>query len=117
MISHYALALSDAKTMAAAARAEAERNGWTMVIAIVDKLIKQRKDSVEMFRQGNRPELADKEEAEIKLIEAYLPAAPSGDEVNAAIEAAIAETGRGRGTGTDGSIFILKKSQKSQKSM
>ncbi len=36
MISHYALALSDAKTMAAAARAEAERNGWTMVIAIVD---------------------------------------------------------------------------------
>ena len=46
-----------------------------------------------MFRKGNRPELAEKEEAELKMIEGYLPAAPSPEEVEAAIQAALAETG------------------------
>lgn len=46
-----------------------------------------------MFRKGGRPEQADKEEAELKMIEAYLPAAPSDEEVDAAITAAMAETG------------------------
>jgi uncharacterized protein YqeY len=46
-----------------------------------------------MFRKGNRPELAEKEEKELKLIESYLPAAPTDAEVQAAIDAAIAETG------------------------
>jgi uncharacterized protein YqeY len=60
---------------------------------VLNTLVKQRRDSIEMFRKGNRPELADKEEAELKLIESYLPSAPSEEEVNAAVEAAIAETG------------------------
>jgi uncharacterized protein YqeY len=46
-----------------------------------------------MFRKGNRPELADKEEAELKLIESYMPAAPSDFEIEAAIDAALSETG------------------------
>jgi hypothetical protein len=60
---------------------------------LLNTLIKQRRDSIEMFRKGNRPELAEKEEAELKLIEGYLPAAPSPEEVEAAIQAALAETG------------------------
>jgi len=60
---------------------------------ILNTLIKQRRDSIEMFRKGNRPELAEKEEAELKLIETYLPAAPAEEEVEAAIQAALAETG------------------------
>ena len=60
---------------------------------VLNTLIKQRRDSIEMFRKGNRPELAEKEEAELKLIESYLPAAPSDTEVDAAIQSAIQETG------------------------
>ncbi len=60
---------------------------------LLNTLVKQRRDSIEMFRKGNRPELAEKEEAELRLIESYLPSAPSEEEVNAALEAAIAETG------------------------
>lgn len=60
---------------------------------VLNTLIKQRKDSVEMFRQGNRPELADKEEAEIKLIESYLPAGASDQDIDDAIAAALSETG------------------------
>jgi uncharacterized protein YqeY len=60
---------------------------------VLNTLVKQRRDSIEMFRKGNRPELAGKEEAELKLIESYLPSAPSEEEVNAAVEAAIMETG------------------------
>jgi len=60
---------------------------------LLNTLIKQRRDSIDMFRKGNRPELAEKEEAELKLIETYLPAAPAEEEVEAAIQAALAETG------------------------
>jgi uncharacterized protein YqeY len=60
---------------------------------VLKTIIKQRGDSIEMFRKGNRPELAEKEAAELKLVEAYLPAAPSPEEVEAAIQAALAETG------------------------
>ena len=60
---------------------------------VLNTLIKQRKDSVEMFRQGNRPELADKEEAEIKLIESYLPAGASEQDIDDAIADAMSETG------------------------
>lgn len=62
-------------------------------IQILNTLIKQRRESADMFRKGDRPELADKEEAELKLIESYMPAAPSDFEIEAAIDAAIAETG------------------------
>lgn len=60
---------------------------------VLNSLIKQRRDSIEMFRKGNRPELAEKEEGELKLIESYLPPAPSEEEVESAIQAALAETG------------------------
>ena len=60
---------------------------------IMNQLLKQRRESAEMFRKGGRPELADKEEAEIKILEGYMPASASEDEIEAAIAAAIAETG------------------------
>ncbi len=60
---------------------------------VLNTLVKQRRDSIEMFRKGNRPELAEKEEKELELIESYLPATPTDDEMQAAIEAAMAETG------------------------
>jgi uncharacterized protein len=60
---------------------------------ILGTLIKQRREAAEMFRKGDRAELADKEEAELKLIESYMPAAPSEQEIAAAIAAAMVETG------------------------
>jgi len=60
---------------------------------ILNTLIKQRHESAEQFRRGNRPELAEKEEQEILVIEAYLPAAPSEEEMEKAIAEALAETG------------------------
>lgn len=60
---------------------------------VLNTLVKQRRDSIEMFRKGNRPELAEKEETELKLIESYLPAAPTEEEVDAAIRSAMEETG------------------------
>ena len=60
---------------------------------VLGTLIKQRKDSAEQFRKGNRPELADREEKEIAIIETYLPSAPTDEDMDQAIAAAIAETG------------------------
>ena len=62
-------------------------------LQILSTLIKQRREAAEMFRKGNRPELAEKEEAELKLVESYMPAAPGEEEIDAAIAAAMAETG------------------------
>ena len=60
---------------------------------VLQTLIKQRKDSVEQFQKGGRQEMADKEAAEIVLIEAYLPKAAGEEEVAAGVRAAIAEMG------------------------
>ena len=62
-------------------------------MAVLRTLVKQRHDSVEAYRKGGRDDLADKEAAEIKIVESYLPAAASDEEINAAVESAIAETG------------------------
>lgn len=62
-------------------------------LQVLNMLIKQRRESADMFRKGGRPELADKEEAELKLIESYMPSAPSEEEIDAAIAAAMTETG------------------------
>jgi uncharacterized protein YqeY len=62
-------------------------------LQVLNTVVKQRRDSIEMFRNGGREELAAKEESELRVIEAYLPAAPSAEEIEAAIAAAIAETG------------------------
>ena len=64
-----------------------------LVTEVMQKMIKQRRESVEMYRQGNREELAAKEEAEIAVIERFLPAQMSEDEAKAAISAIIAEVG------------------------
>ncbi|MBM3726763.1 MAG: GatB/YqeY domain-containing protein [Acidobacteria bacterium] len=61
--------------------------------AVLKTMVKQRRDSIEMFRKGGREELADKEAAELALIEAYMPQPPSAEEVAAAIDSALAETG------------------------
>ena len=63
------------------------------VLAVLNTLVKQRKDSIEQFRKGGREELAQKEEAEIKVIEEYLPAAASEEDIQQAVAAAIQETG------------------------
>jgi uncharacterized protein YqeY len=60
---------------------------------VLATLIKQRKDSIEQFQKGGRQELADKEAAEIKLIEGYLPKAMGEDEIAAVVKATIAEMG------------------------
>ena len=62
-------------------------------VAVLRTLVKQRQESVEAFRQGRRLDLAEKEEAEIKIVESYLPATASDEEIDAAVAAAIAETG------------------------
>ncbi|NEZ02782.1 GatB/YqeY domain-containing protein [Wenzhouxiangella sp. XN201] len=61
------------------------------VLAVVEKMIKQRRESAEQYRAGNRPELADVEEAEITVLETYLPEQLSDDELAEAVDQAIAE--------------------------
>jgi uncharacterized protein YqeY len=60
---------------------------------VLQTLVKQRRESVEQFAKGGRQDLADKETTEIAILENYLPAAPSDADLDAAIEAAIVETG------------------------
>jgi uncharacterized protein len=60
---------------------------------VLQTLVKQRMESADLFRKGGRPELAEKEEAEIQLIESYLPSAPSSAELEEAVTAALSETG------------------------
>jgi uncharacterized protein YqeY len=62
-------------------------------LQVLNTLVKQRRESVEMFTKGGRADLADKETKEIAIIENYLPAAAGEAEMNAAIDAAMAETG------------------------
>jgi len=60
---------------------------------VMKSLVKQRNDAAEMFRKGDRPELAEKEEAERAIIESYMPAGATEEEIESAISAAISETG------------------------
>ncbi len=60
---------------------------------LLRSLVKQRRDSIELYEKGGRQELAEKEKAEIEVIETYLPQAASQEEIEAAVMAAIAETG------------------------
>ena len=63
------------------------------VLAILEKMLKQRRESVAQFTQGKRQDLADKEEAEIKVIQAYMPAQLSDAELDKLVAAAVAESG------------------------
>lgn len=86
-----------------------------MVVGIVDKLIKQRKDSIEAYQKAQRQDLADKEAAEMAVLQAYLPARLSADEIKAAVatlvQALAADLGRPL-TGADmGKIMGAAKAQ------
>ena len=85
------------------------------VIAIIDKLVKQRKDSITQFTAGNRPDLADKESAELLVLEGYLPQRLSADEVAAEVAAIVAELGaelgRTAGPGDMGKVMAAVKAR------
>ena len=74
------------------------------VVAIVDKLLKQRKDSIEAFQKAGRQDLADKEQAEVAVLSAYLPQRLSADEVAAEVKAIVAELGA-KGPGDMGKVM------------
>ena len=80
------------------------------VIAIVDKLIKQRKDSVAAYTQAGRQDLADKESAEITVLQAYLPARLSAAEIASEVAAIVAELGAS-GPGDMGKVMAAAKSR------
>jgi len=65
----------------------------TQVLAVVEKMIKQRKDSITQFENGGRQDLADKEKAELTVLSAYMPAGLSDEEVAAEVAAAVAASG------------------------
>jgi uncharacterized protein YqeY len=75
-----------------------------MIVAIVDKMVKQRKDSIAAFTTGGRADLADKESAEIKVLEVYLPQRMSADEVASEVKAIVAELGA-KGPGDMGKVM------------
>ncbi len=64
-----------------------------LVIGVIAKLVKQRRDSVEQYKNAGRTDLADKEQFEIDVLSVYMPAWMSDDEIRAVVEAAMAETG------------------------
>jgi uncharacterized protein YqeY len=74
------------------------------VIAVLDKMLKQRKDSIAAFEQGNRADLAAQEAAEIAILQPYLPARLSADEVTAEVKAIVAELGA-KGPGDMGKVM------------
>lgn len=81
-----------------------------MVVAIVDKMVKQRKDSIAAFTTGGRADLADKEASEIKVLEVYLPQRMSADETVAAVKAIVAELGAS-GPGDMGKVMGVVKTR------
>ncbi len=80
------------------------------VVAVIDKLIKQRKDSVAAFVQAARQDLADKESAEIKVLEAYLPQRMSAEEVATEVKAIVVELGA-KGPGDMGKVMGVVKTR------
>jgi uncharacterized protein len=85
----------------------------TAVVAVVDKLIKQRKDAIAAYQAAARPDLADKEQAEAVVLQAYLPARLSSEAVNAAVRDLLAqvaaELGRAPGTADMGKLMAAAK--------
>lgn len=86
-----------------------------MIVAIVDKLIKQRKDSIEAFEKASRQDLADKEMAEMKVLAAYLPARLNAEETKAAVATLVqqlsAEWGRAPTAADMGKLMAAAKAQ------
>jgi uncharacterized protein len=80
------------------------------VVAVVDKLIKQRRDSISQYEQAGREDLANAERAEVEVLSPYLPAQLGAEEVAAAVKAAIAQTGA-TGPGDMGKVMAILKPQ------
>ena len=80
------------------------------IVAIVDKLVKQRKDSIAAFESGNRQDLADKEKAEMLVLQGYLPQRMSAEETTAAVQAIVAELGAS-GPGDMGKVMGVVKTR------
>ncbi|MDQ5896463.1 MAG: hypothetical protein RLZZ592_1119 [Pseudomonadota bacterium] len=80
------------------------------VVAVVDRLIKQRKDSISQFTAAGRTDLADKESAELKVLEVYLPQRLSAEEIDAAVQAIVAGLGA-TGPGAMGQVMGAVKQQ------
>ena len=76
----------------------------TAVIAVIDKMVKQRKDSITAFEQGGRSDLAAKEAAELAVLQAYLPARLSAEEVTTEVKTIVAELGA-KGPGDMGKVM------------
>jgi uncharacterized protein YqeY len=97
MKKHDAVRLSTLRMLKAALMNREIERGHTLddgeSLQVVASLVKQRRDSIEQFTQGGRPELADKEQAEIHILETYLPAAAEPAAVEQAVADAIQETG------------------------
>ena len=81
-----------------------------MIVGVIDKMVKQRKDSVAAFTQGGRGDLADKESAEIKVLEVYLPQRMGAEEIAAEVKAIVAELGA-KGPGDMGKVMGAVKSR------
>ncbi|MXV44785.1 GatB/YqeY domain-containing protein [Saccharibacter sp. 17.LH.SD] len=81
------------KDLDVAARATKAEVDETAILMALRSMIKSRTESVALYKQGNRPELVEKEEKEIALIESYLPAEPDDEALKAAIAEAVSETG------------------------
>ncbi|GAB1386337.1 GatB/YqeY domain-containing protein [Melaminivora sp.] len=80
------------------------------VVALIDKLLKQRKDSIAAFEAANRQDLADQEKAEAAVLTAYLPERMSDDEIQQAVQAIVAETGAS-GPGDMGKVMGAAKTR------
>jgi uncharacterized protein YqeY len=80
------------------------------IVAIVDKLIKQRKDSIAAFQQAGRTDLADKEQSELVVLQAYLPARLSSEEVAAAVKQIVERLGA-KGPGDMGKVMAAVKTE------
>ena len=83
------------------------------VVGVVDKLIKQRKDSIAQFAQAGRDDLVAKESAELQVLQDYLPARMSAEEVNAAVAALVTELGA-KGPGDMGKVMAAAKQRLAQ---
>ena len=85
------------------------------IVAIVDKLVKQRKDSIAAFESGNRQDLADKEKAEMLVLQGYLPQRMTAEETTAAVQTIVAELGaelgRAAGPGDMGKVMGVVKTR------
>lgn len=78
------------------------------VLGVIEKMIKQRRDSISQFEQGGRQDLADKEKQELALLQAYMPQAMGDGELAAAVAAAVAETGAGSPADMGKVMAVLK---------